>query len=125
MSEINFWDAVDKIRTTDDRYASEAYGFVMDALDFTMRRTTEVRHINGVKLLHGLCDFARDHYGVMAFTMLERWGVTKTGHIGDIVFHLVEAGVLSRQDTDTLEEFQDVFDLCATLESSYFGEKVD
>jgi uncharacterized repeat protein (TIGR04138 family) len=125
MSEINFWDAVDTIRTDDERYAPEAYGFVMDALDFTMRRMTDVRHISGVELLHGLCDFARDHYGVMSFTMLERWGVTKTDHIGNIVFHLVDAGVLSRQDADSHEEFQDVFDLCGALELTYFGEKVD
>jgi uncharacterized repeat protein (TIGR04138 family) len=55
----------------------------------------------------------------MARTVLEYWGLRETTDVGDIVFGLVECGVLIKQDEDTLDDFADVFDFDDAFEQDY------
>lgn len=119
----SFWDAVEEIRQRDGRFRADAYAFVMDVLEFTIRGLDVRRHVSAAELLDGMRRFAHERYGVMSLTVLESWGVHTTGDIGDIVFQLVDAGVLSRQDGDARDHFEDVFDLPAVLEQDYFGDQ--
>jgi len=122
---LSFWEAVDLIRGSDDRFEPEAYGFVMDALEHTLRSIGEQRHVSAHELLEGMCAYAHARYGVMSYTLLERWNVVTTGDIGDVVFQLVDAGVLSRQDSDSRIDFDNVFSLREVLETGYFDSSVD
>ena len=119
-SEMNFWDVVKDIHARDSRYAPELYGFVMDGLQFTTAAQAQRRHVSAEELLRSMCVFARQKYGVLAHSVLERWGVAGTSDIGRVVFHLVESGVLARQESDRIEDFDDVLDLKQELEESYF-----
>lgn len=120
-----FWGAVVRIRIRDERFASEAYGFVMDSIESTLRTFAEPRHISATELLQGMCGFAQVVYGVMSCTLLENWGVHTTADIGDIVFHLVDEGLLSRRPEDHREDFDNVFDLRNVLETGYFDRAAD
>ena len=121
MSEpIRFWDAVEEIRRHNDHFEPEAYGFVMSVLEHTIHELPERRHVTAVELLDGLRRYARERYGIMARTVIESWGLRGTSDIGTVVFQLVDAGVLSRRDTDSREDFADVFDLYDALEKDYF-----
>jgi uncharacterized repeat protein (TIGR04138 family) len=120
VAASEFWTVVERIRAADGRYASDAYAFVMDGLDHTVRALEERRHISAIELLEGLCGFARDRFGMLAFDVLDRWGVRSGSDIGEIVFQLVEAGILSRREEDAREDFDIPFDLKAALEDSYF-----
>ena len=122
---MSFRDAVNEIQSRDGRFAAEAFGFLMDSMEYTLRTIGQHRHVSAAELLQGLCDFARARYGVMSCTLLESWGVTTTGHIGDLVFHLVEASVLARREEDRREDFDDVFDLREVLEKGYFDGSED
>ena len=42
--------------------------------------------------------------------VLEYWGVTSTADFGNIVFTLVDLGLLLSQASDTQEDFEDIFD---------------
>jgi uncharacterized repeat protein (TIGR04138 family) len=117
---MSFWDAVYEIRRRDPRFDEDAYAFVMDALEYTISQIGERRHVSAAELLHGLCDCAKARFGMMAWTVLERWGVQSTTDIGTIVFQLVESGVLSRQDSDERSDFDGVMDLETELEDNYF-----
>jgi uncharacterized repeat protein (TIGR04138 family) len=119
-SEVHFWDAVDEIRRADGRFAPEAYGFIMDSLEFTIHQVGERRHVRAAELLEHLCEHAKNRYGMLAYSVLEKWGLKTTDDIGDAVFQLVEAHVLSRQEDDTRDDFLEVFDLNQRLEESYF-----
>ena len=46
----------------------------------------------------------------MARTVLNQWGVTQTADVGEIVFNLVDAQVMSKQDSDTRDDFANVYD---------------
>ena len=119
-SEIDFWAAVKEIRSHDASYAPEFYGFIMDALEFTMSQLGERRHISAQELLTCLCAFAKEKYGLLGFSILHKWGVATTDDVGRAVFQLVDANVLARQESDQLADFNDVFDLRHALEDSYF-----
>jgi uncharacterized repeat protein (TIGR04138 family) len=45
--------------------------------------------------------------------------VTKTEDFGEIVFNLVEAGILGKTDADSREDFRDVFDFDDAFEKQY------
>jgi len=122
VSEVRpFWEAVASIRERDDRFEPEAYALVMDALEYTIARIGERRHVQAAELVRGMCAYVKDRYGVLGFTLLTRWGVHSAEDFGRAVFQLVEARVLSRQESDRPEDFEGLFDLRETLEEGYFG----
>jgi uncharacterized repeat protein (TIGR04138 family) len=113
-----FWAAVERIRAGDGRYARDAYPFVMDSLDFTMRAIGERRHVSAAELVRGLCDNARHRFGLMAYTVLDAWGLATSDDVGEIVFQLIDAGVLAKQESDARADFVRVVDLRNALDAS-------
>lgn len=120
MSVGDFWMAVEQIRERDPRYARDAYAFVMDGLDHTVSALEERRHVTARELLYGLCAFAREKFGMLAFDVLQSWGIRSGSDVGAIVFHLIDAGILSRRDEDAREDFDTPLDFKQALEDSYF-----
>ena len=68
------------------------------------------RHINGQQLCLGLRDFAIDQYGLLAPDVLAHWGIRRTDDFGRIVFAMIEAGLMSKTDEDSLDDFAGVYD---------------
>jgi len=118
--DAKFWEAVKQIRAQDGRFKPDAYAFVMQSLDHTLRGLAEPRHVTAEELLHGLCDNAKERFGLLAHTVLTSWGIKTPGDIGRIVYQLVDAGVLSKQESDRYEDFDQAFDLKEILEEKYF-----
>ena len=92
------------------RYDERAYLVVLAALEFCQQRLPERRHITGQELAAGCRDLALERFGVMSQLVLEHWGIKATADIGQIVFTLVDLGLLLSQPTDTPEDFEGVFD---------------
>jgi uncharacterized repeat protein (TIGR04138 family) len=107
------------LRARNPRYPEAAYVFVLSALNFVLERLPEPRHITGREMAEGVRDLALDRFGPMARTVLEHWGIDRTSDVGDIVFALVETGVLIKQDEDSPEDFVNVFDFEEAFESHY------
>ena len=99
-----------QILLRDDRYSREAYKFVQEGLEFTVQRRGKRGHVTGTELLTGLRDLARERFGLMARTVLNQWGVKSTSDFGEIVFNLVDEQIMSKQDSDTREDFANVYD---------------
>jgi uncharacterized repeat protein (TIGR04138 family) len=106
----NLADKVYELMANDDRYSLEAYDFVRDALEYAAGDLGIRGHLTGQQLLEGIRKLAIHLYGPMAGAVLEHWGVTRTEDIGEIVFNMVEVGLLSKTASDTREDFQDVYD---------------
>ena len=105
------------IRNSAGPYAAEAIQFVRDGLAHTARTihgdkpgAGQDRHVNGQQLCLGLRDYAVHRYGLLARTVLQRWGISRTEDFGRIVFALIEAGILRRSDDDSAEDFRGVFE---------------
>lgn len=98
----------------DSRYHSEAYSFVFEALDYTVRARNECegedavhnQHVTGPELLGGVREFALETFGCMALSVFRSWGIRESGDFGEIVFNLVEHGLMGKQESDRKEDFQ-------------------
>lgn len=120
MSEIFFRDGVmDRLRLIEPRFLEGAYLFVLAALEYEQTRLPERRHISGIELAHACRDLALERYGVMARMVLEHWNIRSTRDIGDVVFALVELGLLISQPTDSKADFDDLFDFDNAFERDY------
>ena len=120
MAELAFRDGImDRIRLREPRFDERAYLFVLAALEFCQQRLDERRHITGRELALACRDLALDRFGVMSRLVLEHWGVRSSADIGDVVFTLVDLGLLMSQPTDAREEFADVFDFDRAFEQEY------
>lgn len=120
MSELSFRDGImDRIRSKERRYDERAYLFVLAALEFCQQRLDERRHITGQELAVACRDLALERFGVMSRLVLDHWGIRATADIGQIVFTLVDLGMLLSQPNDTREDFEDVFDFDQAFERDY------
>ncbi len=114
MQTVNFEEELEKILARDERYAREAYLFVREALDHTQKMIgrpprNEIRHVSGGQLLEGARDYALNHFGPMALTVLEEWGIRSCEDVGEIVFNMVETNLLAKTEEDTREDFKGKF----------------
>jgi len=110
----SFREDVEEICRKDGRYQPEAYAFLVEALDSTMKEVFKAnpkhgKHITGKELLEGIRAHALAEFGPLTNIVLAEWGVRSTLDFGAIVFNLVEAGRLGKTETDSLEDFKDVF----------------
>jgi uncharacterized repeat protein (TIGR04138 family) len=127
MQEINFEETVDKLYAQDPRFAREAYHFTREALDFTQKLISRenkgtVRHVTGQELLDGIRQYALQQYGPMTVTVLEEWGVTNCREFGEIVFNMVESGLLAKTDKDTRDDFQQGYDFAEAFHQPFWPE---
>jgi uncharacterized repeat protein (TIGR04138 family) len=116
MQPVHFEQAVAAVTSRDKRFDAEAYFFLKDALDFTLKRIADgngghSRHVSGPELLLGFRDFALDQFGPMSSTLMKEWGIRQCRDIGDMVFQLIDEGMFGKQDSDSLEDFSEIFDL--------------
>ena len=120
VAELAFREGIwDQIRLRESRFDEHAYLFVLAALEFQQARLDQRRHIDGRELAGAVRDLALERYGVMARLVLEHWGVRATADVGDIVFTMVDLGLLMSQPTDSRLDFVDVYDFDQAFERSY------
>lgn len=115
MQEQSFEEALGLIRAKDPRYERDAYRFVREALDYTQKAISKehrgrVQHVSGQELLGGIREFAVAQFGPMAMMVLEEWGIHTCEDFGEIVFNLVEIGVLAKTEKDSRADFAGGYD---------------
>ena len=117
MQKMDFDDALDALVARDGRYERDAYLFLRDALDFTVKEaqrgpaganppTGAGRHVTGQELLDGVRRYSLEQFGPLVTTVLGTWRVTATDDFGRMVFNLIDANIFGRTDRDTLDDFR-------------------
>ena len=114
-----FLDQVERIYQQDSRYKPESYEFVMQALFFTQKQLNRKGHVSAQELLDGIKEFALEQFGPMSHTVLEHWGIKSTDDLGNIVFNMVQNGLLRKTEDDNLEDFKGVYDLKREFDRGY------
>ena len=112
-------ETLGQLQRRNPRFAVEAYVFVLGGLQRRLAELDCPRHISGVELAGAVRDLAIERFGLLARVVLEHWGVHSTEDIGEIVFLLVDHGVLTKEETDRREDFADVFSFEEVFESEY------
>lgn len=111
MQKIGFAEALDVILAQDPRYDREAYIFLRDALDFTIKQQKKnkeepTRHVTPEQLLDGVRNYALKEFGPMVPTVFDYWHLRNCHDIGEIVFNLIRSGVFGKTDSDSIEQFK-------------------
>lgn len=107
------------IRQKDERYEEAAYTFVLEALDYTIRKIGERRHLTGQELSLGIRQYAQEKFGLMARSVFSTWGIAKTDDFGEIVFNMISEGLMGKTEQDTREDFHNVYDFKGAFDESY------
>ncbi|MBX3426312.1 MAG: hypothetical protein KF688_11585 [Pirellulales bacterium] len=118
----------------DKRYRRGAYQFVFDALSFAQDKLgmgvpvpgmededddEAQRHVTGQQLCEAMRIYAHQEYGYLAKQVLNHWGIRTTGDFGEIVFNLIEVGLMRKTAEDRREDFDDVFDFDEGFQRSF------
>ena len=111
MQNANSDEVLDKLLAKDPRFHREAYLFVREEIDHAQRQISKasrskVRHVTGQELLGALRDYGLAQFGPLTWTVLEEWGVHTCEDFGFIVFNMVDHGLLSKTEEDSIEDFR-------------------
>ncbi len=129
MQPIHFDESVASILKRERRYDGQAYFFLKDALDFTLKRFMEGtggqgRHVSGRELLEGFRDYSLEQFGPMAATLMDEWGVKECRDVGNMVFQMIEEQVFGKQESDKPEDFDELFDFRGALREPFLPKSV-
>jgi uncharacterized repeat protein (TIGR04138 family) len=114
------------VRTRAAAFPEDAFDFVREGLRHTVQALhgpqasaeeppTERRHVSGQQLCLGLKDLAIQRWGLLAPTVLRKWGIRATDDFGTIVYALIDRKELRASERDSLDDFKGVFDFDETL----------
>jgi uncharacterized repeat protein (TIGR04138 family) len=133
----------------DPRYPAEAYHFVREAMayasdlfelggdpheadvepeiipdeeldfDSSLHQSRRERHLTGQQLCEAIRQYALNQFGYMAKVVLTSWGVDKTDCFGDIVFNMIDIGLMKKSEKDRKSHFNGVFDFNEEFDSKF------
>jgi uncharacterized repeat protein (TIGR04138 family) len=110
-----------QVLQNDPRFDPEAYNFLYEALDFTLKNVVPTRgrssqHVSGQELLEGVRRFAIEQFGCLARAVLETWGIHRTDDFGEMVFNLVSQDLMGKQESDSKIDFHDIYDFAEVFD---------
>lgn len=116
-----FVSEVKKICMTDKRYRPEAYIFLREAIShiISTKGGKGNEHISGKELVEGIRKYALQTFGPMASTVFTCWGINKTEDFGNIVYNLVEVGILKVSEEDSIDDFKNCYDFYEAFVKPY------
>ena len=129
MSQPSFDAAVKKIRLTETRFSLSAYEFVRRSLDHALHRLGRTdqkkpAHVRGEELLESFRALALREFGPMAKTVLNDWGISTCTEVGEVVFQLVQHGILGKSETDKIDDFQEIYTFREAFESPFLPKAI-
>ncbi len=131
MQKLDFAEAIDLIVERSPRYDREAYFFLRDALDYTVKVRKKARdasgsgHVSGQQLLEGVRQYAIKQFGPMVVTVLEYWGIKRCEDFGAMVYNLINIGVFGKTDTDSQEDFKGGYNFKEAFVDPYQPERLE
>jgi uncharacterized repeat protein (TIGR04138 family) len=99
-----------------------------EALDHTQKALSKetknpIRHVTGQELLAGIREYALAQFGPMALDVLHEWGIYKGEDFGEMVFSMVDAGLLSKTERDCRDDFKGGYDFVKAFREPFMPAK--
>jgi uncharacterized repeat protein (TIGR04138 family) len=117
---------IEEIAVADGRFRPQGIAFVYEGLSYTVKKMTEEtgekagpNHVSGRDLACGLRDLAVERWGRLSKTVLNRWGIKTTRDFGEIVYLMIEYKWMSAQPSDSIDDFNDVYDFKTVFEDQF------
>ena len=120
-----------QIAEDDGRYDVQAFQFLFEALSYSQSLfgkdpetdNQEELHVTGQELCQGSRELALERFGYMAKSVFEGWGIFNTNDLGEIVYLLIQNQLMTRRESDSIEDFRRVYDFDTAFEDVFFGER--
>ena len=99
---------MDELLHNGGRFTREAFGFVLKSLTYALKLTGSRKmphHISARELIEAAEPYAKETWGSSAKAELKSWGIETASDVGEIVFLLVENGILGKREEDRREDF--------------------
>ncbi len=109
----------DSPSSPEPQFRAEAYAFVHEALAYAQKMLKRPGHVTGQELCAGARYLALERYGRLAKAVLNSWGVYTTDDFGTLVYRLIDAGLMSKTDSDSIDDFHSVYDFEEVFVRSY------
>ena len=116
---------IEEIAAEDGRYNTQALKFVYEGLGATIRKIKEAtdqdqpRHISPDEFSRGLALLAIERWGRLSRMVLNRWGVNTTRDLGEIVYLMIDHKWMTAQETDRIEDFDNVYNFEQVFEKQF------
>jgi uncharacterized repeat protein (TIGR04138 family) len=128
MQKLDFGEKLDHILHQDSRFDREAYLFLRDALDHTVKLRKKTKegldhHVTGQQLLEGVRLYALKQFGPMVLTVFSYWGVRRGEDFGEMVYHFIGEGIFGKTENDSIDDFKGGYDFQEAFVAPYLPEK--
>lgn len=110
ISNIELLRKIAIISEKNGKYSKESFLFILASLEYTLSKLTKRRHLTGQELSKGIAEYAREQYGYLAKTVLNNWGLYTTLDYGEVVYLLINGGLMNKTEDDKKEDFADAYD---------------
>ena len=136
MSEESY--SLQQLIDKDSRYPVEAYFFIREALAFAsdsmelgmhdldkeiaesdLEKSRRERHLSGQELCEAIRLYAINQFGYMAKVVLKSWGIQATSDFGEIVYNMIDVGIMKKSSRDQRSHFDDVYQFNEAFESDF------
>jgi len=120
--------SMEEVIREDGRYPPHAYAFLHEGLARAVeqihgaKQASGFQHVTGTQLCESLRDLALEKWGMLAPAVLKRWNILATIDFGNMVYLLIDNGLMGKTPEDSIEDFRDVYDFAAAFEA---GEEFD
>jgi len=128
-------DALIELARRDQRYPVEAYRFVREALSYASdilemgsEKVTDPdeqaqarveHHLTGQELCEAIRVFSLNQFGLMARAVLNNWRIEATSDIGEIVYNMIDVGLMKKSKGDDRRHFDNVYDFAAAFQNDF------
>lgn len=111
---------LEQIAREDSRFSLPAIKFVYEGLGYSAKKSAvEPKHVTGQDLCEGLRRLALKKWGRMAIAVLNNWGIKTTRDFGEIVWLMIRHQWMSAAETDSIDDFNDVYDFKAAFKDQF------
>lgn len=128
MTDDSF--SLDPLVDRDPRYPVDAYWFVREALAYaadsmeleshdyhdpevdsesSKQESQHERHLTGQELCEAIRQYALNQFGFMAKVVLKNWNIDQTSCFGDIVYNMIDGGIMKKSTADRRSHFDEVY----------------
>ena len=112
--------SLEEIAGETGRYSPAGFRFVYDGLGYTVQNIAkEPRHVSGQTLCEGLKKLAIEKWGRLALLVLSNWGIKGTRDFGEIVYLMIKHEWMSAQPTDSIDDFDDVYNFKTVFKEQF------
>lgn len=111
---MNYVKAIDTLQALSEqhnkKYPPYAYLLVMEGLEWAQRRRkSATSHISGQDFARALFMYSIEKWGpTLAKVVWEELKILASEDLGQMVYHLVESGLMGKQDEDSVDDFNGV-----------------